>query len=194
MVKTLDAPETQTIHAKLLAARSQFHQTPIVKTGKNSFNNSRYFQLEDFLPFALKALADNGLLGLVSFDFEFARLTIYDVETGDTLEIKSPMSTANLKSCHEVQNLGAVQSYERRYLWMALFEVMEGEVLEQIPATEPTREMATPEQISALYDYAETDLMTDGQKLWLEKANDRITADQAQKALDALKKLEEAET
>ena len=190
MVKTLDAPETQTIYAKLLAARSQFHQTQLIKTGKNSFNNSRYFQLEDFLPFALKALADHGLLGLVSFDFEFARLTIYDVETGDTLEIKSPMSTANLKSCHEVQNLGAVQSYERRYLWMALFEVMEGEVLEQIPATEPTREMATPEQISALYDYAETDLMTDGQKLWLEKANDRITADQAQKALDALHKLE----
>ena len=193
MTRTLDDPEVITIHAKLLAARSEFHQTQLIKTGKNAFNNSRYFQLEDFLPYALQALAHNGLLGLVSFSFEYATLTIYDVETGETLAIQSPMSTANLKSCHEVQNLGAVQSYERRYLWMALFEVMEGEVLEQIPATAPVTEMATPEQISALFDYYETGLMTDGQKLWLEKANGKITHDQAEKALDALHKLEAGE-
>ena len=190
MTKTLSDPETKSLTAKLLAARTQFHQTQMGKTGKNTFNNSRYFQLEDFLPHALRAMETHGLLGLVSFSFEYATLTVYDIESGDTLAIQSPMSTANLKSCHDVQNLGAVESYERRYLWMTLFEVMESEVLEQIPASAPVTEMATPEQISALFDYYETDLMTDGQKLWLEKANGKITVDQAQKALDALHKLE----
>ena len=40
------------------------------------------------------------------------------------------MSTAELKGCHPVQNLGAVQTYLRRYLWTAAFEIVEGDALD----------------------------------------------------------------
>jgi hypothetical protein len=40
------------------------------------------------------------------------------------------MSRAELKGCHEVQNLGAVQTYLRRYLWTTAFEVVEHDALD----------------------------------------------------------------
>jgi hypothetical protein len=40
------------------------------------------------------------------------------------------MSTAALKGCHEVQNLGAVQTYIRRYLWVAALEIVEHDVVD----------------------------------------------------------------
>jgi hypothetical protein len=40
------------------------------------------------------------------------------------------MASANLKGCHEIQNLGAVQTYQRRYLYVLAFEIVEHDVLD----------------------------------------------------------------
>ena len=175
--------QTLTIFAKMLSARIEFHSVELVKTGLNEFTAGRYFKLEDFLPYAMECCANNGLIPIVSFSTEYATMTVYDVENGDSFVITSPMSTAQLKACHPVQNLGAVESYERRYLWLALMECLEGDAVEE---QKPSAELATPEQIAALYDYSETDLMTDGQKMWLEKASDKMTESQAAYVLEKL--------
>jgi hypothetical protein len=57
-------------------------------------------------------------------------MKIIDVETGTFETIRSPMSTAALKGCHPVQNLGAVQTYLRRYLWSAAIELVEADKLD----------------------------------------------------------------
>ena len=55
-----------------------------------------------------------------------ATLTIINSEnTDEKLTFTSPMSEASLKGCHNVQNLGAVQTYLRRYLWVNAFEIVE---------------------------------------------------------------------
>jgi hypothetical protein len=40
------------------------------------------------------------------------------------------MSSAALKGCHDVQNLGAVQTYLRRYLWTNAFEIVEHDAID----------------------------------------------------------------
>jgi hypothetical protein len=50
----------------------------------------------------------------------------------DKIEFKSPMSTAELKGCHAIQNLGAVQTYLRRYLWVAAMEIVEHDSLDAV--------------------------------------------------------------
>ena len=40
------------------------------------------------------------------------------------------MSEANLKGCHPVQNLGAVETYIRRYLWVAALEIVEHDAVD----------------------------------------------------------------
>lgn len=131
------------IYQKLNAARDEFHQTKLKKTGHNKFANYYYFELGDFLIPALQIFKKHGITGVISFGKEEAQMEIVDSNNPeDRLVIKSPMSTAALKGCHEVQNLGAVQTYLRRYLWVAALEIVEHDALDQ-----PINEQNTPEGI-----------------------------------------------
>ena len=122
-----------TIYAKLNAARAAFHKLELKKSGFNKFSEYYYFELRDFLIPALGVLAEHGLCANVSFERELARMTVTDVLSGEQMHITSPMGSAALKGCHEVQNIGAVQTYQRRYLWVALLEIVEHDAVDTSP-------------------------------------------------------------
>jgi hypothetical protein len=122
------------VYQKLNAARDAFHQTKLKKTGHNKFANYYYFELGDFLIPALQIFKEHGLTGVISFGKETADMRIVNVDKPEeVIVIESPMSTAALKGCHEVQNLGAVQTYLRRYLWVAALEIVEHDALDSSP-------------------------------------------------------------
>ena len=119
-----------TIYEKLAEARTRLN---VKKSGKNNFAKYGYFELADFLP-EINALAKElGFVCLVSFDAEKATMTIKDSTADGEIIFTSPMSTAELKGCHAVQNLGAVQTYLRRYLYQTAFEIVEAEQLDALP-------------------------------------------------------------
>ena len=122
------------VYQKLNAARDAFHQTKLKKTGHNKFANYYYFELGDFLIPALQIFKEHGLTGVISFGKDTADMRIVNVDKPEeVIVIESPMSTAALKGCHEVQNLGAVQTYLRRYLWVAALEIVEHDALDSSP-------------------------------------------------------------
>jgi hypothetical protein len=118
------------IYQKLSDARKDFHSRQLKKSGKNNFAGYSYFELSDFLIPGLDCMSKHGLVPVISFGEELAIMTIHDVDSNDSIAITSPMSTAALKGCHEVQNLGAVQTYLRRYLWMAALEIIEHDAVD----------------------------------------------------------------
>jgi hypothetical protein len=118
------------VYQKLNAARAKFHSIELKKSGHNKFAGYKYFELGDFIIPALGIFKEVGLTGIISFGKEEASLTIVDVDTEHKIVITSPMSTAALKGCHEVQNLGAVQTYLRRYLWVAALEIVEHDAID----------------------------------------------------------------
>ena len=133
------------VYQKLNAARESFHQTKLTKTGHNKFAGYKYFELGDFLIPALNIFAEHGLAGVISFGKEEASMTIIDVyKPEDRIVITSPMSTAALKGCHEVQNLGAVQTYLRRYLWVAALEIVEHDALDATTGAKGTAPVISP--------------------------------------------------
>lgn len=122
----------QNVHRKLSLARQKFHALELRKSGRNTFANYSYFELGDFL---LPALAIFDEIGLgttpVTFDGEFARMDIVDLDNPeDRICLSSPMGSAALKGCHEVQNIGAVETYQRRYLWVNALEIVEHDALD----------------------------------------------------------------
>ena len=128
------------VHKKIMQARVSLQQSKLTKSGNNKFAGYKYFELGDFLPAAQQIFAELGLCGIVSFGAEEATLTITDTEDNSQIVITSPMSTAALKGCHAVQNLGAVQTYIRRYLWVAALEIVEHDAIDM------TTGKAEPEQ------------------------------------------------
>lgn len=119
-----------TVHKKLMNVRIALHAMPLKKSGENKFANYRYFELGDFLPQTLKLFHEQDMCGVVSFEVDKATLTITDLEDGTTVIIGSPMAEAALKGAHAIQNMGAVHTYMRRYLWMLATELAENDYLD----------------------------------------------------------------
>ena len=143
------------IYEKLNQAREDFHAIKIEKSGHNKFAGYKYFELADFLIPAMKVLKANGLCAYVSFP-ENAIITCVDIkETEHKIVIESPLGSASLKGCHEIQNIGACETYQRRYLWMALLEIVEHDAIDSSEGAE-AKPLYTKEQIEALRDSADT--------------------------------------
>lgn len=124
------------VYKRLMDARLELQSIQIKKSGFNKFSGYDYFELGDFLPKVQEIFAKNELCGVVSYGIELAKLTIVDTTDGQSIEITSPMSTAALKGCHAVQQLGAVQTYLRRYLWATALELVEHDAVENTKAVE----------------------------------------------------------
>ena len=119
------------VYEKLALARVDLQKRNLQKSGHNKFAGYDYFELRDFLPAINEIMANYKLLGVCCFEADEAALEIIDAEKPESrILFSSPMSTAELKGCHPVQNLGAVQTYLRRYLWTAAFEIVEGDALD----------------------------------------------------------------
>lgn len=122
----------------------------IKKSGENTFAKYKYLELGDFLMPAQQIFHDLGLCGVVSFTAELATLTITDIETDRQIVITSPMSSAALKGCHEVQNVGAVETYQRRYLWVTALEIVEHDAIDA--GGEPDQDMSPKARAGRIAD------------------------------------------
>jgi hypothetical protein len=132
------------VHKKLMQARIRLQGTKLEKSGLNKFAGYKYFELGDFLPEIQNIFNDLGLCGVVSYDASYASLTITDTDDGTVIVITSPMAAAELKGAHPIQNLGAVETYQRRYLWMTALEIVEHDVIDSSQKTEEPKAKAEP--------------------------------------------------
>jgi len=143
-----------TVYAKLQQARVKLQGQKLTKSGKNKFAGYEYFELGDFLPSVQEICNEVGLCGVISFTDGMAYLNIYDTTSSDCIVFSSPMGSIELKGSHNIQNLGAIQTYLRRYMWMAAFEIVEHDALDATtgsvekkpePKPEPKPEVKNPE-------------------------------------------------
>ena len=118
------------VYEKLATARVEFQKRNPKMSGQNKFAGYSYFELSDILPAINQIGKEIGFVTVVSFTKEIGSLLFIDSEKpADVICFESPMSTANLKGCHEVQNLGAVETYVKRYLYQNAFEIVEADSL-----------------------------------------------------------------
>ena len=134
------------VHKKLMAARMSLQEATLKKSGHNKFAGYSYFELGDFIPTITEIFYNIGLCGVVSFGKELASLTITDWDDNTSIVITSPMADANLKGCHPIQNLGAVETYTRRYLWVSAMEIVEHDALDSSAPLKEDKIIISPTQ------------------------------------------------
>lgn len=130
-----------TLLEKLAAVRLELQQKSPAKSGKNTFSNYDYYELADFMPAVTELMHKHKLVGLFNMDAENAMLRIVDCEKPDDAEVFTlPVREATLKGAHPIQNLGAMVTYMRRYLWMVAMELVESDGLDAAkPTTKPAQ-------------------------------------------------------
>ena len=141
------------VYQKLNQARAEFHKKALKKSGHNKFAGYNYFELGDFVIPAIEIFNDVGLTSIVRFGKDIAEFIVVNVDKPDEIIVfTSPMSSAALKGCHEVQNLGAVQTYLTRYLWVSVLHIVEHDALDATTGSKVVEEEGTPDE-GQMLDY-----------------------------------------
>lgn len=129
------------VYEKIQQVRVELQNLGLNKSGKNKFAGYTYFELSDFLPAINQLCKDHKLMTHISFTREEATLTIVNAEAPEEKVIyTSPMYEAVLKGAHPIQNAGAVITYQRRYLMMLAFEIVECDALDSTQGKNVPRE------------------------------------------------------
>lgn len=119
------------VFEKLNEARVRFQMANVKKSGNNKFAGYTYYELADILPQINAIAKDLKFSCVVCFTTDMATLDFIDIEKPeDKITFTSPMSTAALKGCHAVQNVGATETYLKRYLYQNCFEIVEADALD----------------------------------------------------------------
>lgn len=143
------------VYLKLQKVSVALQESPLQKSGKNKFAGFSYFELGDFLPTVNKLFLLEGLCGYCKFDKELATLTIVDSDNGEKVEITSPMVNITMKGANEIQNLGAVETYQRRYLYLSALGIVENDHVDaQDQKQMNAPKLATKTQIDKISTYA----------------------------------------
>lgn len=109
---------------KLQKSRVDWQSKPRKKSGFNKFQNFKYFVLKDILPTVNEIFNKNGLYSQYNLTKDYAELIITDSTTGDYLTYRIPVQKLDNPT---MQNIGAINTYSKRYLYMNALEIEEDE-------------------------------------------------------------------
>lgn len=159
------------IYAKLAQARVKLQKENLKKTGNN--RSFKYFELKDFLPRVNEIFDELKMCAVVRYSSDLATLTIYDCEKDESIEFTSPMVQKALPSGTEIQNLGAIQTYQRRYLYLTALEIVEDDLVDSIPLEKSDQKKqesrkhyneSTQQNVNSTQDKSILDKLKDGLK------------------------------
>lgn len=117
-----------TVKEKLQEARVRLKGMNLEKSGLNNFTNSKYYTLSDILPAITRVGLEVRITPTVTFTKEVATLTIFDMDSDERLVFESPMIELNKDSKMSlIQVLGSIETYQRRFLLLNAFDIIEEE-------------------------------------------------------------------
>lgn len=151
------------VYLKLQKVRNELSKSELKKTGENKHSKFKYFELGDFLPKISELCDKHGICTIIKFGEKVATLKVVDVEKVESnVTFTTPIAHAKLPgSPQPVQNLGATQTYMRRYLYMNAFEISEFDAVDssdnETKKTESKQEIKVElasSKVKALYTIA----------------------------------------
>lgn len=148
------------IYEKMNKAKKMLLESNLKKSGENKFAGFKYYELADFTPRIIEICNELGLHTQITFDQEETRetaiLRITNVEEPkEWLTFESPMRDLSLKGCNEIQALGGVETYSRRYLYMTAFDIIESDMFDAKSGTSDNEEKITKTQIAKITEMVE---------------------------------------
>lgn len=144
------------IYKKLMFVRKEFLASNVKKSGVNLHAEFQYFELVDIVPLAEELFAKYGLLLIESFTEGKAVAELVNVDD-DVTSIKFTIPLQFIAEpakfrMNEVQGVGAVVTYYRRYLYMLVLDLVESDGIdnqkpkEDAPATSAPAAPAAPKK------------------------------------------------
>jgi hypothetical protein len=125
------------LNESIIKIRVDLQNATIKKSGKNKHAGFSYFELSDFLPKLNELMKENGVNDIIQITHELASITLVKGEERETYSIPfalfpTPLTNAGKPMMQDIQYLGALNTYYKRYLYLNAFGITDGEVIDSM--------------------------------------------------------------
>lgn len=136
----------KSLNESIISIRVKLQNAKLKKSGKNKFSGFDYFELADFLPKLNELMLEEKINDRFYIKDNYATLEIQKGEEMNTYtmpfvlfdtptNIKQDAKTGEIrevKSMQDIQYLGALNTYYKRYLYLNAFGITDGEVIDSM--------------------------------------------------------------
>ena len=143
---------TMNLYQKVAKIKGEISSMKFSKTGWNKFTKFSYFQLDDFEPTIEKLCSQYGVVTYFQFEMNCAHMIVLNCDDpSQAITVDSPVEVTFGKSGAAMQDIGSMQTYARRYLFMSFFGITESDLLDEVagmdtPKSEDDVEHVTPDK------------------------------------------------
>ena len=160
------------IYEKVQRIKLELLESKFKKSGENKFAGFKYYELGDFLPQIIKLCDKHKVCTQVNFEENSASLMIVDSEDSNGfIEVSTPTEKLQIKGSNAIQALGGMQTYMRRYLYMAMFDITESDMFDAVSGKEDLRSYCCHD-CGQPFEVAEMD----GQKLTKKQVYNKLVS------------------
>lgn len=125
------------LNESIISIRVKLQNSTLKKSGLNKFAGFDYFELSDFLPRLNELMLEEKVNDLFTIESDKATLTLIKGEERQTYSIPfivfdTPINSKGQKSMQDIQYLGALNTYYKRYLYLNAFGITDGDVIDAL--------------------------------------------------------------
>ena len=125
------------LNESIIKIRVDLQNSKLKKSGKNKFAGFDYFELSDFLPKLNELMLDEEVNDLFTIKDNVARLILIKGKERQEYEMpfvmfNTPLNKNGQPSMQDIQYLGALNTYYKRYLYLNAFGIVENDVVDKV--------------------------------------------------------------
>lgn len=125
------------LNEAIIKIRVELQSKELKQSGKNTFAGFKYFELSDFLPTLNKLMCENGVNDVFTIENNEAILTLKKDDEVNTYKMPFvmfdvPKNKNGTDSMQQIQYLGALNTYYKRYLYLNAFGITDGDIIDAL--------------------------------------------------------------
>lgn len=129
------------LNKSIIKIRVELQNAKLRKSGKNKFAGFEYFELADFLPKLNELMLEEGMNDRFFIKEGYAVLELNKGEekqdyTIPFTQFDVPVNKQGQPSMQDIQYLGALNTYYKRYLYLNAFGITDGEVIDSMDTSD----------------------------------------------------------
>lgn len=129
--------EAKNLNDSIISIRVNLQNLKLKKSGKNKFAGFEYYELADFLPALNELMQKENINDQFTIENEMAILILRKGEESQEYKMPfkifdTPLNKDGKPSMQDIQYLGALNTYYKRYLYLNAFGITDGEIIDSM--------------------------------------------------------------
>lgn len=129
------------LNESIIKIRVELQNSKIKKSGKNKYAGFEYYELGDFLPKLNELMLEENINDLFTIENDEVKLILMKDEEKQEYKMpfrifETPLTKDGKQSMQDIQYLGALNTYYKRYLYLNAFGITDGEVIDSMNSEE----------------------------------------------------------